>query len=84
LTHSALFANGLFSLVTLKAYSWARDAERLVQTLVWYAKQEPTIALVRRYLWSRYHFELSKSKADIVKIPRSLLERLTDSMCQAA
>jgi len=79
---------GLFSLVTLKATTLARDAERLVRTAAWYTKQEPTfsdaIALVRRCLWSSYHFEMSKSKTDIVKIPRSLLERLTDAMCYAA
>jgi hypothetical protein len=79
---------GLFSLVTLKANSLARDAESLVRTAAWYAKEEPTfsdaIALVRRCLWSSYHFEMSKSKTDIVKIPRSLLERLTDAMCYAA
>lgn len=79
---------GLFSLVTLLANALAKDAKSLVRTAAWYTKQEPTfsdaIALVRRCLWSSSHFQMSQLKADIVEIPRSVFERLTDAVCYAA
>ena len=50
--------------------------------------QQPTfsdaLALVRRSLWSSCHIQMSPSEADIVKIPRSLFERITDAGCYAA
>jgi hypothetical protein len=35
-------------------------------------------------LWRADHFSLSQAEADVVKIPRSLLERFTDTLCYAA
>ncbi|MFN0084696.1 MAG: transposase, partial [Blastocatellia bacterium] len=79
---------GLFSLVTLMANALAKDAKSLVRTAAWYTKQEPTfsdaIALVRRCLWGSCHFQMSQFKTDIVEIPRSVFERLTDAVCYAA
>ena len=79
---------GLFSLVTLMANSLIKDQTKVVRTAAWYAKEQPTfsdaLALVRRYLWSSCHFQMSPSETDIVKIPRSLFERLTDAVCYAA
>lgn len=79
---------GLFSLVTLMA-----DCLRMQQTMpvrlsAWYTKERPTfadaIALTRRCLWRSCHFSTSSQSRDVVKIPRSLLERLTDAVCYAA
>ncbi|HWP41849.1 MAG TPA: transposase [Blastocatellia bacterium] len=60
----------------------------VVGTAAWYAKPEPTfsdaIALVRRQLWSHCYFSTSEQTADLIKIPRSLIERLTDAVCYAA
>ena len=42
------------------------------------------IAIVRRCLWSNYHFSTSGNNKDFVKVPRVLLERLTDAVCYAA
>jgi hypothetical protein len=35
-------------------------------------------------LWSHAYFSMSGKKADMIKVPRSLLERLTDTLCYAA
>jgi hypothetical protein len=43
-----------------------------------------TLALVRRELWAVPVFSLSPKSADMVVIPRSLWERLTDALAYAA
>src|SRR5262245_8352858 len=54
----------------------------------WYAKQRATfsdtIAFVRRWLWSQQHFQLSNAGSDVIKVPRALFERLTETLCYAA
>jgi hypothetical protein len=79
---------GLFSLVTLMANTLIKDQAKVVRTAAWYAKEQPTfsdaLAMVRRCLWSSSHFQTSLSETEIVKIPRSLFERLTDAVCYAA
>jgi hypothetical protein len=79
---------GLFSLVTLMADRLIKGKAKPVRTAAWYAKERPTfsdaIAVVRRCLWSDCHFSTSSSKSDVLKVPRSLLERLTDAVCYAA
>jgi len=85
-TTPALF--GLFSMVTLMADRLIKAEVKPVRTAAWYEKQTPTfadaIAIVRRYLWSSCHFSMSGNKRDVVKVPRSLLERLTDAVFYAA
>jgi len=85
-TTPALF--GLFSMVTLMADRLIKAEVKPVRTAAWYEKRTPTfadaIAIVRRYLWSSCHFSMSGNKSDVVKVPRSLLERLTDAVCYAA
>jgi hypothetical protein len=55
---------------------------------VWYRKRQPTfadaIAVVRQRVWTSTHFCMSPMKADMVEIPRTLLARLTDTLCYAA
>ena len=85
-TTPALF--GLYSLVTLLAHSLPRTQTRHVRTEAWYAKPRSTfsdtLAVVRRELWSQSHFSRSRAKSEVVEIPCSLLERLTDALCYAA
>ena len=85
-TTPALF--GLYSLVTLLAHSLPPAQTRRVRTAAWYAKPRPTfsdaLAVVRRELWSHHSFSMSRAKSEVVEIPRSLLERLTDAVCYAA
>jgi hypothetical protein len=53
-----------------------------------YTKELPTftdaLALVRCCLWSDCHFSTSSQSRDVVKVPRSLLERLSNAVCYAA
>lgn len=85
-TTPALF--GLFSIVTLMANQSAKSQKMPVRTAAWYKKELPAfadaIALVRRCLWSGCHFSTSSQSRDVLKVPRSLLERLTDAVSYAA
>jgi hypothetical protein len=85
-TTPALF--GLYSLVTLMAHALFQAEARVVRTAAWYTKMRPTfsdaLAVVRRELWNACHFAMSEPHAEMVKIPRSVLERLTDTICYAA
>jgi hypothetical protein len=85
-TTPALFA--LYSVVALLASHLIERQELSVRRAAWYAKESATfsdtIAMVRRYLWSHAYFSMSGIKADMIKVPRSLLERLTDTLCYAA
>jgi hypothetical protein len=79
---------GLFSFVTLLANGLIKTPSQAVRTAAWYGKESPTfadaIASVRRCLWSSSHFSTSSPNDDVCKIPRALLERLTDAVCYAA
>jgi hypothetical protein len=79
---------GLYSIVTLAAAHLIGDRPAPVRMTAWYPKPQATfsdaIALVRRSLWRADHFPISSAQPDVVKIPRSLLERLTDALCYAA
>ncbi len=79
---------GLYSVVTLMAQALLKAEARVGRTAAWYAKAQPTfsdaIAVVRRELWSHCHFSLSGANPEVVEIPRSLFERLTDAVCYAA
>lgn len=79
---------GLFSVVTLMAERLMKGQVKAVRTAAWYEKEQPTfsdaIAWVRRCLWSNCHFSTSNQNGEVLKIPRSLFERLTDAVCYAA
>ena len=79
---------GLFSLVTLMADRLIKGEVKPVRAAAWYAKERPTfsdaIATVRRCLWSGCHYSTLSPNSNVVKVPRSLLERLTDAVCYAA
>jgi len=85
-TTPALF--GLYSLVTRLAHGLLQADARVVSTTAWYIKPRPTfadaIAVVRRELWSSRYFAMSESCTETIKIPRSVLEHLTDMLCYAA
>jgi DDE superfamily endonuclease len=78
----------LYSIVTLTSGALMKVETKVIRTAAWYAKTEPTfsdaIALLRRLLWSQGYFSMSDSQSEMIKIPRSLLERLTDAVCYAA
>ncbi len=79
---------GLYSVVTLLAKQILSDGVMPVRTASWYRKQQATssdtLALVRRWLWSNSRFIMSEKPSDMVKLPRELFERLTDTLSYAA
>lgn len=79
---------GLFSLVTLLADRLIGAGTCPIQRAAWYAKPAPTfadaLALVRRSLWREMRFCMSPSDADMIQVPRALVDRLTDLLCYAA
>jgi hypothetical protein len=79
---------GLYSLTALLAANLLKQQAVPVRRVAWYGKQSATfsdtIALVRRWLWSHQHFQMSKMDSDMIKVPRSLVERLTETLCYAA
>jgi hypothetical protein len=79
---------GLFSVVTLMADGLIKGQSLPVRQAAWYRKEVPSfadaIALVRRLLWRSCHFSTSSQTSDVLKVPRSLLERLTEAVCYAA
>jgi hypothetical protein len=86
-TAPALLA--LFSLVTLFAHQPMAQGSGIVRQTAWYRKNYPTfsdaLALVRKELWAQEEaFCGSAQQTDTVKVPRELMERLTDAVCYAA
>ena len=79
---------GLFSIVTLLADGLIQERGKTIRVAAWYEKTRVTfidaIAMVRSRLWSSYHFSTSSQNQEVIKIPRSLFERLTDAVCYAA
>jgi hypothetical protein len=79
---------GLFSIVMLMAGQLAQEHALPVRQAAWYRKSLPTfvdaIAIVRQHLWTLTHFSMSPAKSDMVAIPCTLLNRLTETLCYAA
>jgi hypothetical protein len=75
---------GLFSLVTLFADHLPRGERLPPRQAAWYRKELPTfadtLALVRSQLWPVTTFCTSPAPPDVVKVPRQLFDRLTDSL----
>jgi hypothetical protein len=74
---------GLFALVTLWSNEAFKDGWK-PRHAAWYAKSHLTfsdaLAIVRARLWGA-SFEMSRQDPDQVKIPRTLLNRLTEAAC---
>lgn len=79
---------GLFSLVTLLAHGQLSLPTSLHRQTAWYTKATPTfvdaLALVRRRLWAQIIFQTGLPGADLIKLPRTLVERFSDLLCYAA
>jgi hypothetical protein len=79
---------GLFSLVTLHAHQQFAHPAPVPRQAAWYRKPRPTfsdaLALVRRQLWTVDGYPTSSARTHMVKVPRALLERLTEALCYAA
>jgi hypothetical protein len=79
---------GLFSLVTLLAHHQMRGALSVVRQTSWYRKRQPTfadaLALVRREIWQHQTFATSLCAEEMVKVPRTLVATLTETLCYVA
>jgi hypothetical protein len=79
---------GLLSMVTLTAGQLAPEHVPPVRQAVWYRTPLPTfadaIAIVRQHLWPSTHLPMPPANADLVDISCGLLNRLTDTLCNAA
>ncbi len=79
---------GLFSLVTLLTHAAAAQMAPTVRQSAWYRKEQPTLAdalaAVRRDLWHHLAFSTSDPESDLVKVPRVLVERLTETLAYVA
>lgn len=79
---------GLFSWVTLAAHLLVQERQVSARQAAWYVKVRPTfsdaISWVRQELWfPAATFSMSLQEPDMVKIPRSLWDRLVDTVCYA-
>jgi hypothetical protein len=72
----------------IQIYGLLKADASIVRTAAWYAKPRPTfadaIAAVRRELWSVCYFATLQSCMETIKIPRSVFEHLTNTVCYAA
>ncbi len=79
---------GLFSLVTLLAHPHLTASPCQIRQAAWYRKRAPTfadaLALVRQEIWAHETFRISSDDAEMVKVPRALVERLTETLCYVA
>jgi DDE superfamily endonuclease len=79
---------GLFSLVTLLAHPRLSAPGPAIRQAAWYRKPRPTfadaLAVVRRELWWHQVSHSSAHAGDAVKLPRQVIEHLTDTLCYAA
>ena len=79
---------GLFSLVTLLAHARLQGQSLPLRRAAWYVKPAPTfsdtLAFVRQFLWPVHVPPHSIEDDDLVQIPRTLFDRLTDSLAFAA
>ena len=79
---------GLYSLVALWADELHRGSAILPRAATWYAKRTATfsdaLAAVRRVIWAEAALRASTSDGETEKVPRAVLDRLTDLACYAA
>jgi hypothetical protein len=79
---------GLFSLVALLAHPQLTQQDAPIRRAAWYRKNAPTfadaLAIVRRTIWTHEGFRMSGDAGELIKVPRVLLERLTETLCYVA
>ena len=79
---------GLFSLVAMMAEELSNRGELKIRSAVWYEKEAATfsdaIGCVRQQIWDARSFQTSKNEWEMIKIPRSFLQTLTETLCFAA
>ena len=78
---------GIFSLIAMMAQELSKSGKLKIRSAIWYHKEAATfsdaIGCVRRQLWESQSFQTSEKEGEMIKIPRSLMETLTDTLCFA-
>ena len=76
---------GLFSLITRMAHSLFTSRQVPIRTAAWYPKPLSTfsdaLALVRYHLCAYFIFQMSTHEPEMIKLPRSLVERFNELLC---
>ncbi len=76
---------GLFSLITMLAEEFSKDGKLKIREAIWYHKEvapfSDAIGCVRQQLWEWRSFQTSLNEVEMIKIPRSFLQCLTDTLC---
>jgi hypothetical protein len=76
---------GMFSLITMVAQELSKGGKLKIRSAVWYKKELATfsdaIGCVRQYLWEERSFQTSPNEVEMIKIPRSLMKCLTETLC---
>jgi hypothetical protein len=79
---------GLFSLVALWVHQHCPAERASPRQASWYSKPLPTfvdaLAAVRRTLWQSTISNMSRNEPDTVKMPHTVLNRLTEIACYPA
>jgi hypothetical protein len=79
---------GLFALVMLAAARYHEAGLLLAEQTAWYEKEEPTFSdclrLVRSRIWQARISERSAELADVVQLPRTVVDALIHSLASAA
>ena len=79
---------GLFSLVTLLAHRQMQGPMGVVRQAAWYRQRQPTfvdaLALVRRDIWQHQAFSTSPCAEEMVKVPRTFVATVTETLCYVA
>jgi hypothetical protein len=76
---------GLFSLITMMAEKLSEAGNLKIRSAVWYQKEVATfsdaIGCVRQQIWEQRSFQTSRNEQEMIKIPRSFLQTLTETLC---
>src|SRR5690349_1783483 len=79
---------GLFSVVTLAALRCHEAGLLSAERTAWYAKPEPTFSdclrLIRGRIWQSRISDTSGGEADVIQLPRSLVEAVVQGLATAA
>jgi hypothetical protein len=79
---------GLFSIIALMGARLDRQARIKVSVSARYHKKRPTfadtLAAIRREIWSRQGFIVSRQAADTAKLPPALREGIAYALCHTA
>lgn len=78
---------GMFSLIVMMAQQLSKSGKLKIRSAIWYHKEAATfsdaIGCVRQQLWEFEGFQTSEKEVEMIKIPRSFMETLTETLCFA-